>query len=358
MNSDKIMKAIGFIDEELIYDAKNYEKSKRFGSKKIIAFIAAALLCIIFSVSAVAMRPYYREIFKTAEQIIHQLKPVKKSCMDNGIKMEVISASVVDNEAIVYISMQDLEGGKIDESYDIFDSYSIKGNFDSYGYCEKIDYDFKTKTATFLLTIGRSDGKEMKDGKVTFSVGESISGKITYSDYIAGINFSKVELNPKTRRDVDVSCGGGIHFNNSDNSFMDYAESIEYLVPQGKLFSPFPGASITAMGYIDGKLHVQMLYENLSKTDCHGFVHFVDDNNNQRIDSLFGVYYWNEEGSYEVQKGLFGNEFIQYHDQYYEVVFDIPPEKLENCRMFGEFITHNNFIEGNWSVTFNIEDLY
>ncbi|MBR5310090.1 MAG: hypothetical protein IKU42_03085 [Oscillospiraceae bacterium] len=352
MLTDKIIEAIGLIDEELIFEAKNQKIKVKFGKRKFFALIAAVILCMIFVVTAYALKPYYKEIYKSAEQLIQNLKPVKMSSVDSGVKMEVISASVADNEAIIYISMQDIDGNKIDESFDIYDSYNISGSFDNYGYCEKISYDKETKTAFFLVRIGRTDGKTMKDGKITFTVDESISGKITYNDYI-DIDLSSVQNNPTTREITDRSGGG---YDGTPEMKKIY-DNLKSLVPQEKYFSPFPGATITAMGYIDGKLHIQMLYENRHETDCHGFVHFVDENN-KKIQNLMCVYYWDENGSFDIQKGIFGREVIQYYDTYFEQVFDISPDELKNCRMYGEFITHENFIDGKWSVTFNIEDLY
>ena len=47
------------------------------------------------------------------------------SCEDNGIKFEVISAYVEGNEAKIFISVQDIDGDRIDETTDLFDNFSI-----------------------------------------------------------------------------------------------------------------------------------------------------------------------------------------------------------------------------------------
>jgi len=54
VNGDKIMEAIGMIDDEIIAEAKKPEK-KRFGAKKVLALVAAILILVVLSVTAVAL---------------------------------------------------------------------------------------------------------------------------------------------------------------------------------------------------------------------------------------------------------------------------------------------------------------
>ena len=326
MNGDKIMEAIGMIDDEIIAEAKKPVK-KRFGAKKVLALVAALIIIFAFAVTSNAVKPFIRNLFKDTKQFVEMLKPVNVSCISEGIEMKVISANVAGSEAYIYISMQDLEGNRIDDSFDLYDSYSISRSFDGYGTCEKVDFDKETGIITFLVTVGSNNGKNIKNGKITFSVKESLGGKITFNSYIDEIDLKK------------------------------FVDNLESLVPKGKLASPFPGVTITAIGYVDGKLHIQLLYENIGETDCHGSVRLVNKEG-KKIRSFCSVSFWDENGNAEIQKNLFGKEYIQYFDSYDEQVFEISPEELKNCRLFGEFSSHTEYIEGNWSVTFDIKNIY
>ena len=82
------------------------------------------------------------------------------SCEDDGIKMEVISAYINADKADIYISMQDMTDERIDETTDLFDSYSINRPFSSSATCERMSYDEETKTATFLISITQWGGGE------------------------------------------------------------------------------------------------------------------------------------------------------------------------------------------------------
>ena len=143
MNGDKIMEAIGMIDDEIIAEAKKPVK-KRFGAKKVLALVAALIIIFAFAVTSNAVKPFIRNLFKDTKQFVEMLKPVNVSCISEGIEMKVISANVAGSETYIYISMQDLEGNRIDDSFDLYDSYSISRSFDGYGTCEKVDFDKET----------------------------------------------------------------------------------------------------------------------------------------------------------------------------------------------------------------------
>ena len=352
MNGDKIMEAIGMIDDEIIAEAKKPVK-QRFGAKKVLALVAALIIIFAFAVTSNAVKPFIRNLFKDTKQFVEMLKPVNVSCINEGIEMKVISANVAGSEAYIYISMQDLEGNRIDDSFDLYDSYNISRSFDGYGTCEKVDFDKETGIITFLVTVGSNDGKNIKNGKITFSVKESLGGKITFKSYIDEIDLKKFVLSSETKQ-ITSRRGAGYDGTEEMKKFVDNLES---LVPQGKLASPFPGITITAIGYVDGKLHIQSLYENIGETDCHGSVQLVNEEG-KKIRSFCSVSFWDENGNAEIQKNIFGKEYIQHFDSYDEQVFEISPEELKNCRLFGEFSSHTEYIEGNWSVTFDIKNIY
>ena len=176
---------------------------------------------------------------------------------------------------------------------------------------------------------------------------------MNFNDYIDEIDLKKIVLSSETKQ-ITNRRGAGYDGTEEMKKFVDNLES---LVPQGKLASPFPGVTITAIGYIDGKLHIQSLYENIGETDCHGSVQLVNKEG-KKIRSFCSVSFWDENGNAEIQKNLFGKEYIQHFDSYDEQVFEISPEELKNCRLFGEFSSHTEYIEGNWSVTFDIKNIY
>ena len=53
MNGDKIMDAIGMIDDELIFEAREIRK-RRLGTKKVLALVAALIILLIFGITSFA----------------------------------------------------------------------------------------------------------------------------------------------------------------------------------------------------------------------------------------------------------------------------------------------------------------
>ncbi|MBQ4118193.1 MAG: DUF4179 domain-containing protein, partial [Oscillospiraceae bacterium] len=179
MNGDKIMEAIGIIDEELIAEADKKIYKRRISKKVILSLIAA-----LIAFSALGITSFAKAYNASLDEVLYyafpsvaqSLKPVNLSCEDNGIKMEVISADIKDNEAYIYVSMQDIMGNRIDKSIDLYDSYSLKIPYDQHGTCSKIGYDEETGKAAFLVNIN-SRGNSIPKGKVTLSMNCFLSGK-------------------------------------------------------------------------------------------------------------------------------------------------------------------------------------
>ena len=133
----------------------------------------AACLLFVLTMSvpvwaAAAFDPTYNLLYRVAPAIAQKLRPVRMSCNDKGIKFEVISAYVEGSEAKIFVSVQDFEEDRIDETIDLFDSYSINTPFDCNSSCEAIGYDAKTKTATFLISISQWDSQDIIGEKLPF----------------------------------------------------------------------------------------------------------------------------------------------------------------------------------------------
>lgn len=334
MRADPLLDAIGMIDDATIQAARTY-KVKRRPYRRYAALAAAAVLCVLLTVPALAyagVAPAYGVLYAVSPAIAQTLKPVQMSCEGNGIRMEVISAAVQGDRADIYISMQDLTGDRIDETVDLFDSYQINRPFDSIATCRLVTYDEQQKAATFLISITRMDQKDISGGKVTFSVREFLSGKQMFEGLLPQLDLSSAAQSPDTQTGVDIRGGSQL-----DEAHTD-ADSIPVLVRQGDLLSS-PGVQVTAMGFVDGKLHIQTHYDNILETDNHGYV-YLQNADGEVIQNDFSVTFWDEthSGSYD------------------EAVFDVSAEGASGYQVYGTFWTGAKLTKGNWQVTFSLED--
>lgn len=296
--------------------------------RKPVITIIAICICMSLAIPALAdiVSPSIAQFFM----------PVQKSDVDNGIKMEVVSAYVHDNVAEIYITMQDLTGDRIDDTTDLYDSYSINRPFDSSASCQRVGYDEKTKTATFLISITEWGSQKIAGDKITFSVKEFLSRKKNYSAVEIPLDLSLTTTAKDTQK-IYSAGGGGKDY----KKYMDEGEAT--VLTPSKAIDGFPvdGIDLTAIGYIDGMLHIQMALNDRLKNDNHGSFYLKDINGNT-VDYNYNIYFANQ---YE-QPGRI---------DYCECVFDIPQEEIGNYFLYGDFVTSGMITEGNWRVTFPLE---
>lgn len=302
----------------------------------------AACLCLILSLTtsvlAAKVPIFYHFLYTISPATAQFFHPVQRYCEDNGIRMEVVATYIHEDTAEIYISMQDLEQSRIDQSMDLFDSYSIHTPFDCTSHCKMVSYDPNTRTATFLITIEQWNAQNIIGDKLTFSVREFLSNKQTYEGILTDVNLNSAQRNPITQTVQPRGLGG----TKLIEKYGDSANKGEIITLKSNemITSPVDGVALTSIGYINGNLHIQVYYEDIGKTDNHGFLTLKNKYSNEVIDCFANISFFDEErkGSYE------------------DYVFEgIPAETLSEYEVYGEFTTSAGSIEGNWSVTFPLK---
>lgn len=66
-------------------------------------------------------------LWHISPEIAALLEPIESTVEYGGIKMEIVSAMQDEDMAVVYVTMQDVEGNRIDETLDIYDYSMSKG---------------------------------------------------------------------------------------------------------------------------------------------------------------------------------------------------------------------------------------
>lgn len=301
--------------------------------------LAAVLVCLALTVPAFAMPALAADpdgyallysIFPAAAQFF---KPVNRSDEDNGIRLTVDSVYLHSDTVEIYVSLQDLTGDRLDETTDLFDSYRINRGFDCSATCSLAGYDAQTRTARFLISITSFDGQDIEGDKLTFSLNRLLTGKTETEGAVTGLDLAAVQAEPATQQ-VTRRGGSGIAAEAGGSG----AETRTALVPTGTLAAPAPGVAITAMGYVDGLLHIQVLYENILETDNHGQLWL--DNGVEKPECLGSLSFFAENGS----------------DSFEEYVFDVSPAQLADCTLYGSFVTADTLIEGGWEITFPLTE--
>lgn len=326
------------IIRQTISDASKSEKYRNTVSWQKPAITAAILLLCFFiaiPIGVTASETIYGLMYFVSPEIAQFFHPVQKSDIDNGIKMEVVSSYIHGDTAEIYITMQDLTGDRIDETIDLYDSYAILAPFDSSAHCERAGYDKNTKTATFFITIQNMNGRDLKNilgDKVTFTVRQFLSRKKEYKGVKIPYDFTSVSQAGITQQ-VSPTGGGGLAYEDKD--------VLTVLVPN-EPYTGFPieGVSLTGIGFIDGKLHIQTAVEDPLNNDNHGFMYLTDKEGN-RQEGKASYYFITQNGDIRVD--------------YQEEIFSVTPEELLKYELYGEFYVSGLMTNGKWSVTFPLE---
>ena len=337
--------------EEMLEEARELQETGRKQRYRVLRDVMAAVavcLCIFVGVPVVAsnVEPIYDLMYRVSPKLAQKFSLVQKADEDQGIRMEVLSTYIHENEIQAYITLQDLEGDRIDETADLYDSYTIKVPFDGYGSggYQPVDFDEETRTATFLITLGIMSGEseELTDvvgKKVSFSLHELIGKKKEYDDLEIPVLWSQVEMEPQI---MSPKLRGSSYPNMTGGDSDDPHLTEKMLFPGEPCeIAPVEGIALTGMGYIDGMLHIQTMVPNLLETDNHCELFLVDEEGNQRL--------------YDYKINAFGSTAETKGTDYQDCIFNISPEELENYTLHGYFMTSGFHIKGDWSVTFPIE---
>lgn len=314
-------------------------KLRKRKTKKIIIVPVIASLFLVFSVGvATATSTSMNELVaKVSPEIALLLQPIELSSTDEGINMEVVAAMNDDDTAVVYVTMQDLKGERIDETLDIYD-YFISGghSFTS----EVVAFDDKTKTATVrFLTSG---GDKINNKKLKFQIRSFLSDKQVFEQTKVNIDLKSVE-DKKTidlHRDTISGMGGKLVLDVVDQ------ESFKIL-PEDQLNIKIPGIDfmeVTNVGFIQNKLHIQTEWIENDK-DNHGSFYLMNTAGEKIYPSSISF------GKDKSGKLVYGNNYQEY-------VFDVDAINVENYELSGDFTTSGNSVSGNWQTTFKLSDVH
>lgn len=297
---------------------------RRLPLRRLAAAAAAAAVLLATPALAVRTEAGYEMLYQIAPAVAQLFQPVRMSCTDSGVTMEVAAVRVEGDTAQAYIT---LSGGPVDAAADLFDSYSFHLPFDQSSHCERVDWDEAAGAVTFLCTVQTLDGSPIPAGdKMTFSVRQLLTGKQALKDVAVDLDLADCAGEAETAQGYSVSGGEGGN---------------PMLLPGDVLAEPVPGLPVTAAGYADGLFHVQLCRGDASVSDSHARL-WLEDAAGEKLPCAGISYFTGETGEGRMD--------------YMDFVFDVPPEDLAGCTLHGDFYTADTLTEGHWQVTFPLED--
>ena len=330
-------------DERIAFQLMNLTRKEEPRMKR-----SASIIVVFALVLALGMGTALAAFNDDANQLLYQiwpqaamaLRPVNLISESQGIRMEVVSATLNGTESLVMLTMQDLEDDRIDETTDLFDSANLQLPYDGAGTCIQTGYNPETKTASFAVYMDFNIDHPAESDKVSFRVSRFLSHKqehtVDLTQYITD-TIEEADSMP-----VPAIRGWGGNPTNTDDhqANTDTVRRLRVLNTQNSLEIPIvEGVTLTGIGMIDGALHVQIRYSDILHTDNHGFLTLTD-----------------REGKTYRDTGLPGigsvSWFGENHDSWEEYIFEHYPEDFSEVTLTGEFTTADPAVEGDWYVTF------
>lgn len=308
--------------------------------RPVLALTLALAVCLGgFSALAAGNEEAYQFLYRLSPALAQSLKPVRKACEDQGIRMEVVSVALTDNTADIVVSLEDLVGNRLDATIDLFDSYSIHRSFGGSAGCSLLGYDAATQTAYLGIHIEEQDGTPIAGSKITFSISRLLGQKTDVQDEPIPLLLDGLAEAPAQR--VRLSGWGA----NAEH-YLTEAENADYpvLVPQGTLYEFGGGMELSAIGLVNGRLHVQLAVRNNLNTDNHGFFKLCAADGTVLMPAL------------TVQFNNAQNLAVPERIDYSEAVFDFPQDGLTKYQLLADHSQSGMLIEGNWQVTFQLEN--
>lgn len=353
-----------YLAEEVKEKALESKNEKRFRNVRVIQKLAAAAavcLCIFVGIPVVAANidPIYDMMYRFFPKLAQQFRLVQTWDEDQGIRMEVEAVYVEGPEIQAFITLQDLEGDRIDETTDLFNSFSINTPVAGYGGggYQPVQYDPETGKATFLITLGQL-GQDIRKEKITLSLGRIVGKKKEYRNLEVPVPWSEIQEDPETM-ELWISSSGIPNGGNEDavpnmwakeiydeeGNFLEYtparySKMLKPKEPDARL--SVEGIDFTGMGYIDGVLHIQTAVYDSLHNDNHCVLYLMDEAGNRRLHDY-------------AMSGSGEPDAAGLRTSYQDCLFVITPEELEHYTLCGDFYVSGLYMTGHWSVTFPLE---
>ncbi|MGL4800382.1 MAG: hypothetical protein ACRCWY_13450, partial [Cellulosilyticaceae bacterium] len=294
------------------------------------------------------IEPYIEPLTSSADTtpVPEDQSPFVLQSNDDGIVMTLLSAINDANNLRIFATVTDTTGDRLGDTLE-FANWGLSQGYG--GNLSVVDYDTETKTAVLLITSLGNDHQ----GNATLTINNFATGRellenlpednLSIVDHLIGHTPTII-----SQADVRKSGGGG------DDLLYDTSRLLKY----DELAIPFENTdkfSISNIGFVDGKLHIQartLLNETSLDDGYYIDLKFVNATNESiykssaRIDFVADRKYAYAEYSNEP------------HYAYAEMIFDTitTPEQLNGLTATIDYMKCPKITEGQWNFSFAIPE--
>ncbi|WP_145148173.1 DUF4179 domain-containing protein [Paenibacillus xylanexedens] len=318
---------------------KSVNKRRRYRKAIYIPVTAALSLCLVTGAAAsVGIIDLSTILHFIGADRIGILQPVHQVSEDQGIRMEVIGAVRDGDTTEIYVSLSDLTGHRIDDTLDVYDYRVTGGNANN---AQIIHYDDANKTAIVRFLI---QGKVSKN-RITVQINTLMSGTSLQDGYNVQVDWEKL-LQEKQNNSYDIldrdrisGWGGTADIHLETDPIPVLHQDVTNVLVSG-----IDWMHISNIGFVEGKLHIQINPNNEIGEYNHGYFYFTDEQGQKLDIPEYSISY----GHYMKGQVRFGGDYIEY-------VYDLSSvDQLDKLRLQGSFTSISEVVQGNWKTTFNL----
>lgn len=296
----------------------------------LIPSVATVFLASSITVGAAMNDDVKNLLWHISPEIAALLEPIESTVEYGGIKMEIVSAMQDEDMAVVYVTMQDVEGNRIDETLDIYDFSMSKGRSFT---VERIGFDPTTKTAFVRFTSFNGSSTDKFKLKIrSFLSDKSVLEDVTFPLDLQDVEKQQTEVLP----DDTIRGSGG-----------ESSEGDAYVLPAGILniqTQLYDRMRITNIGLHNDKLYVQTEWPANNAIE-HGEFYLVNPDGQKILPTVSYSYGRDEQG------------IPIYAYNYEENVFNVKDINLAEYELKAKIYTAGQYVEGDWEASFKLEEM-
>lgn len=354
--------------EDMLEDART-EKARwiQYALLRPVATFLLGAILLFGCTSALASNVgfVYGIIERMSPELADLFVPVSESSTRAGICMEVEAVYLEDGDksARVLISFRDTLAERIQGPLDLYDSYGMTSvnSLDASwvtGGCSYAGYDEETGKAYFEIQL--SSDVPYERSKLTFRVRQLLlrqereEKEISLEDHVPGMPEKPVSLSGGGRADWGryqeltglemEEPGQGL----GENSIRNPENMPDDPRPAVKVLDGIPVSecaaddfTVTGLVYRDNLIRLQICQGEFARSFRYVIPYLKLPDGSERI-------YWYSNFWQEKQ----GDESLAFSEFY----LPCTPEELEGASLWGEFYRMEDSVEGNWKVTFRVEE--
>lgn len=344
-----------------ILNSKYAYKKKRFNLKPLV--IALTTVCTVsiltIGVGAVAFGGFSE--FINGVNILFE--PINETCIDNGIKMTVLSAGVdsVENKTVsAYVTVEDItDQNRINKDTILSTWIKEENNNPNYDHttmnCQMVSFDDTTSIATYKIVATMDWWRNFTNKNTLYANG--VINENTITKVAKDINLYDL-----AKDNLDI---GFTYYDENEGSRSGYygcytysSSPIRYKSIMEKLESIQidDNTQLTAIGFLDGHLHIKLRYTYNNNYDMNIYQNI---NNIKLVDST-GKDVLNT-AEFKSGKTLhnFDNYIYDNGTQVQDCEICFPRIKdvsqLEGLRLSYD-VYNCTIINGEWNITFKVND--